>query len=353
MKTAGLALLAVVFGATLAIGVENRGANPTGAAAGGTVLGVRDTRFTIDGKPTFLLGISYYGALGAPEEFARRDLDDMQQHGFNWLRVFATWGALGRDIAAVDSRGKPREPFMGKLKWLVAECDRRGLVVDVTLSRDKGARGGGLPDFEAHKQAVESVVGALKEHRNWYIDLANERDVRDARYVPADELKVLRELVRRLDPGRLVTASFGGHDLSEEDVRESMLAVGLDFLSVHRPRGADSPGQTEAKTRELLATVKALGRSAPVNHQEPFRRGYTDWEPSTTDFLSDLRGALAGGAAAWCFHNGTQRDAPDERPRRSFDLHDRRLFDQLDEVEREVAAQAAAQVRRHAEADGR
>lgn len=33
---------------------------------------------------------------------------------------------------------------------------------------------------------------------NWYLDLANERDVRDERYVSAEELKQLRNCVRRL-----------------------------------------------------------------------------------------------------------------------------------------------------------
>ncbi len=51
-----------------------------------TVLGIDRARFTINGKPTFLLGISYYGALGASEDFLRRDLDDLQRLGFNWLR---------------------------------------------------------------------------------------------------------------------------------------------------------------------------------------------------------------------------------------------------------------------------
>lgn len=80
---------------------------------------------------------------------------------------------------------QPRELFLGKLKWLVAECDRRGLVVDVTLTRGKGSpaavAGGRLPNFEAHQRAVESLVAALKSYRNWYLDLANERDVRDER----------------------------------------------------------------------------------------------------------------------------------------------------------------------------
>jgi CubicO group peptidase (beta-lactamase class C family) len=321
-----------------------------GRTAGGTVLGVQGTRFTLDGKPTFLLGMSYYGALGAPEEFVRRDLDDLERHGFNWLRVWATWAAFDRDVSAVDARGRPREPFLDRLRWLVAECDLRGAVVDVTLTRGDRTGGGALPDFESHRRAVETVVGALKEHRNWYLDLANERDVRDARFVPPAELRSLRELVRRLDPQRLVTASSGGHDLDEADLRGALLTVGLDLVAPHRPRDADSPRQTEARTRDCLATMRAIGRTAPVHYQEPFRRGYGRWEPSSADFLADLRGAVAGGAAGWCLHNGSSHGSTGERPRRSFDLHGRRLFDQLDAEERIVIERAASLVRRTARA---
>jgi len=308
----------------------------------GTTLACEGTRFTLNGKPAFLLGISYYAGLGASEDFIRRDLDDVRRHGFNWLRVWATWNAFDNDVSAVDAQGRPREPFLGKLKGLVAECDRRGLVVDVTLTRNKS---GILPDYKAHLRAVETLVEALKPHRNWYLDLANERDVRDDRYVSAGELKRLRDRVRQLDPQRLVTASFGGHDLTAEDVRESLLTIGVDFLCPHRPRDPESPAQTETKTRECLDLMKDAGRAAPLHHQEPFRRGYQGWEPTAADFLTDLRGAVAGGAAGWCFHNGTQRNAPDQQPRRSFDLRGRRLFDQLDAEERKVVAEAATVTR--------
>ncbi len=336
---------------------DEGGAEPCASApsdeesAEGTVLGVQDTRFTLNGEPTFLLGMSDYGALGAPKDFIRHDLDDLQHHGFNWLRVWATWSAFDRDVSAVDARGQAREPYLDRLRWLVAECDRRGMVVDVTLTRGKGDDGGAIPDYQAHQRAVETLIDALKEHRNWYLDLANERDVRDARFVSNEELKALRDQVKRLDPQRLVTASFGGHDLSEDDVREALLTVGLDILCPHRPRHPESPGQTEARARACLAMMKRIGRQVPVHYQEPFRRGYSDWQPSADDFLDDLRGAIAGGAAGWCLHNGSQRDAPEERPRRSFDLHDQRLFDQLDEVEREVVARAAPLVRRTNGAD--
>ena len=305
--------------------------NPT------TVLGSRDVQFIINDEPAFLLGVSYYAGLGASEDFIQQDLDDLQRHGFNWLRVWATWAAFENDVSAVDANGAPREPFLAKLKWLVAECDRRGMIVDVTLTRgkrsDASLGAGNVPDFESHQRAVETIIGALREHRNWYLDLANERDVGDARYVSTGELKTLREIARRLDPQLLVTASFGGHDLSMDDVRDALLESECDFLSVHRPRNPDSPSQTEARTRELLAFTDELQHPAPVHHQEPFRRGYETWSPTADDFLTDLRGAVTGGAAGWCLHNGSQRNAPDGQPRRSFDLRERRLFDHLDTEE--------------------
>jgi hypothetical protein len=306
-----------------------------------TVLEIEGTDFKLNGQPAFLLGISYYAALGAPKDSVRRDLDDMQRYGFNWLRVWATWDMFDHDVSAVGFDGGPRGPYLEKLKWLVAECDRRGLVVDVTLARSAKR----IATIEAHQRAVEVIVSALKPHRNWYLDLANERDVRDARYVPPAELKKLRELVRRLDPSRLVTASFGGHDLSEQDVREALQTIGLDFLSPHRPRTPGSPAQTEARTRECLEWTSQLGRPVPVHHQEPFRRGYGRWGPAAADFLTDLRGAVTGGAAGWCFHNGAQRTAPDSQPRRSFDMREQRLFEQLDAQERQAIKDIVAEIR--------
>jgi hypothetical protein len=66
----------------------------------------------------------------------------------------------------------------------------------------------------------------------------------------------------------------------------------------------------------------------------PFRRGYGTWAPSAADFHTDLKQAKAGGAAGWCFHNGDQRDTPDCQPRRSSDMGERPLFEQLDAEER-------------------
>ncbi len=318
-----------------------------GAAMASTTLGVRGSRFALSGEPVFLLGMSYYAALGAGDSFVRQDLDDMQRLGFNWIRVWATWAAFGRDVSAVDAEGRPREPFLTKLRGLVAECDRRGMVVDVTLSRGDGINGAPrLQTLEAHLRAVRTLVNALRPFRNWYLDLANERNIKDKRYASLSDLKALRDEVKRLDPERLVTASHAG-DIDREALRRYLHLVRLDFIAPHRPRNPKSPRQTAHKTEEYLSWCKALEHPAPVHYQEPFRRGFRPqrWEPSSGAFLTDLREAVEAGAAGWCLHNGDQKDRAEGKPRRSFDMRERRLFDQLDEEERRVAEAAAAIVR--------
>jgi len=302
--------------------------------AAATELGIEGARFTIDGKPTFLLGISYYGALGASPETIQRDLDDAQKLGFNWIRVWATWSGFGNNVSAVDAEGNPREPYLTALKRLVAECDRRRMIVDVTLSRGNGAAGSPrLQGLASHRRAVETLVTTMKAQRNWYLDLGNERNIRDKRYVSFDELKQLCSAAKQIDPKRLITASHAG-DLSKQDIKEYLDTVRVDFLSPHGDRGPTIPSRVEAEARQYVAWVKELGRLAPVHYQEPFRRGYTGgWEPSAEEFVTAAVGARSGGAAGWCFHNGSQRGTPDGKPRRSFDLSEKRLFEQLDEVE--------------------
>jgi hypothetical protein len=303
-----------------------------------TTLTAVGSRFAINGQSTFLLGLSYYGGLGASETFVRADLDDAQRHGFNWIRVWANWRAFGSDAAAVDGEGREIPGGLTKLKWLINDCDRRGMIVDVSLSRANGVSGPPrLQSLQAHQRAVETLVKALKPWRNWYLDLSNERNIRDKRYTSIGDLKALRQQVRALDPMLLVTASQGG-EINQSEAQNYLTDAGLDFLSPHRPRSRDTSKNTERMTRQLLEWAKAIRRQpVPVHYQEPFRRGYQgDWNPSARDFIADLDAAMAGAAAGWCFHNGDERTAEDGQPRRSFDLRAQRLFDQFDSEERTV-----------------
>jgi outer membrane protein assembly factor BamB len=323
-------LAALVLATAVCFGVPAARSLAGGGTEPGTRLGTDGTRFTVNKRPVFLFGVSYYGALGAPDETLRRDLADFKKYGFNWVRVWATWAAFGEDVSAVDGEGKPRKPYLKKLEQLVAACDEQGVVVDVTLSRGNGSTGPArLQTLEAHGRAVETLVTTLKAYRNWYLDLANERNIKDKRFTSFADLKELRELVRRLDPDRLVTASHAG-DIGRTDLNEYLQIVRVDFLSPHRPRTADSAGQTEARSKEYLAWMQELGREVPLHYQEPFRRDFGNWQPRAEDYVTDLKGALAGGAAGWCWHNGDNRAAKDGQPRRSFDLREQGLLAQLD-----------------------
>jgi hypothetical protein len=309
------------------------------AAVRGTELGVEGEKFTVNGKSTFLLGCSYYGGLGAKEEAIRKDLDELHRMGFNWIRVWADWTAFGEDLSAVvGGTGEGREPYLAKLVRLCAECDRRGMIVDVTLTRGKGAQGKPLlAEPGAHRRAVETIARALGGAKNWYLDLSNERNIRDARYTSVAELAELREAARKINPTLLVTASHGG-DASKEEVLAYLKVAHLDFVSIHRPRDAVSAGKAAEDTRRYRKWLAESGRVAPVMYDEPFRRGYGKWEPVAGDFLKDLKSSRESGAAGWCFHNGDTRGAKDREPRRGFDLREKGLLEQLDGEERKFLA---------------
>jgi len=314
----------------------------TGSPSRATVLGIEGTRFTLDGRPAFLLGISYYAALGAPPEYVAADLADLKQAGINWIRVWATWNAFG-DCSAVDPTGLPRQPYFTRLCDLVPAADEMGMIVDVTLTR-----GEMIPDQQAHLQAVRTLSEALKRWRNVYFDVANERNIKDARHVSLEDCGELCGAIKAIDPGRLVTASHAG-DIAREELAEYLQVARVDFITPHRPRNGSSAAQTEGKTREYLQWMAELGAVVPVHYQEPFRRDFGEWQPESDGFLTDLRGAVAGGAAGWCLHNGSPRNTGrgEEGPRRSFDLGEGRgrLMEQLDEVELAVLAAMAGALR--------
>ena len=199
--------------------------------ASATTLEIQGSRFLVNQEATFLLGTSYYGGIGASGDFVDSDLRELKAHGFNWIRVWATWSAFGNNVSAVDAEGKAREPHLSQLRRLCEKADQLGMIVDVTLSRGNGIVGSGLlPSQEAHLNAVTILTGELRQFRNIYFDLANERNIRDRRHVTFEELRVLRNRIRELDAKRLVTASHAG-DIPTEELRDYFIVVQVDFPS--------------------------------------------------------------------------------------------------------------------------
>jgi len=312
----------------------------------GPVLGLSEDRrhFTLDGEPTFLLGVSYYGALGlGSSELVARDLDDMVASGFNWIRVWVFWDAGEENVSALTAEGEPREPYLSRFLSLVRECSKRGVILDCTLRRD--SQSDRAPrNLAQHLVCVRRIARELLPFRNVYIDVANERDVGDSRHVPMEEVGKLIAAIKGIDPQRLATGSGVPHSAKE---LEAYAAVGrCDFIAPHLCRDEGCAAKTEGTVRRYGEWMREAGVRLPVHLQEPFRRGYGRYEPSAEDFIRDAVGARRGGAAGWCLHNGSSRSRPAEPPFRSFLMNEKvgRLYDQWDDVEREVLSRLAREV---------
>jgi len=287
--------------------------------------------FTVDGRPTYLNGISYYSALSlADPNQVRADLNDMAADGFNWIRVWAHWNSEGDDICALNADGKVREPYLSRLKSLVKMCNERKIIVDVTMARDRKQA------FAGYLEGARALARELKPCRNVYLDVGNERDVQDNRYVSFEEIGELTRAIKEIDPKRICTAS--GVPGSQANL-DQYLKAGCDFIAPHLDRGQGSSAKTVGAIKELIVWMNALNHRVPIHLQEPFRRGYTDYQPTVEDFFRDDSGGKIAGAAGWCLHNGSSRISKDHRPFRSFYMggNEGRLYKQLDAVELEAA----------------
>jgi len=308
-------------------------------------LGVsRDGRFfTLNGRPVFLQGLSYYGALTIEtQEELTDDLDDMVADGFNWIRVWVYWkhpNDGGKNVSALTRDGQSREPYMGRLKIVLTECNKRGIIVDATIPFDGKGDWVGPRTHAEHLAAVRTLALEFAPWRNVYFDIANERDVRDARFVSLEQVGRLIHAIKVIDSLRLCTAS--GVPASRDKLLDYLRIGKVDFVAPHLPRGEGSSAETYGKVRQFVGWMNRLKRRVPIHLQEPFRRGYAAYNPTIDDFLRDCSGAKVAEAAGWCLHNGAKRQSADGRPWCSFNMNDGegRLYAQLDEVERDVTAE--------------
>ena len=162
------------------------------------------------------------------------------------------------------------EPYMEKLEWLIAECDCRGMVVDVTLTKGEGRLGNAhLSALDKHARALETLTSQLKAWRNWYLDVANEHNIHSrslsTKFVSFGDARVLRDRVKKVDRKRLVTISYV-RDASKDEVRNYLFDVQV-------PLGPARPAPSFLRHAEA-PTLRAIGPGGIGGAEEAGRRGW-------------------------------------------------------------------------------
>ena len=309
--------------------------------------------FTVDGRPRFLLLVSYFDALRASDTALETDFAFFAAHGLDGVRVFPNWwrceamracgGHPGDDTLVAAPDGRLRPDRLARLRHVLARAAAHRLVVDLSFARETVAPG---PDRtplapEAHVAAIRATLDALGDAApHVLVDLQNEIDhnrlfARD----PAVDAQAVGRVRRQLAPYRPpIFASAGEGDVEAyaycgtpagcpSDARR------LDVVGIHDTRRDDWVARTASVTRALRAMTARRGE-LPIYFQEPYA-----WQDETARdrrerFLSAAAAAKASGAAAWTFHT-----------RSAFMLRDgRAMTARLDDDERGVLTTLRARV---------
>jgi hypothetical protein len=289
--------------------------------AAAVTIGVAGDKFTFDGKPRFLLGVSYFDA----RNWHASDLDEIHRLGYDSIRIWIDWADQGFFDSAGNWRAKQT------LLDFLAAANARELAVDVTvLNSDPHTRDSfGVPQ---RPKVVRSVFSALKGAPNAFYDMMNEHDHNGT---PAShaELKDLIAIAHLANPKALITVSsnedhlVGNDEKLRTDNIDGELDAGVAMLTPHLRRTPNWDEMTGIRVKLLKDYLQQVGRVMPVYLNEEARRGYRDFYPSAERLLHAAQAARDAGAAGYNFHTGA-----------CFNLRSGTLFDQLDPEEKKAIA---------------
>jgi hypothetical protein len=274
-------------------------ASPPAAAPESATVTVSGTSFHVDGRQTFLLGVSLFDALG-PTPPRDLDLDTLREWGVRIVRVWAHWNEpIYQADGTLTTQGRAR------LVQLTERLRARGLILELVLLRPGQLPGQRFVIFTAEAArvgAVQAITSAVRDYRNVVFDLYNEHDHSDGPISHAGA-RVLRDAVKAIDPARLVTISSAGDE--ERNLREEAGAgpgaVGVDIIAPHFQRSDDWAPATGKRIGALRTVLDRIGRRLPIYLNEERRT-----EPRVALDPAAYRGAFAeavqAGAAGWVFH---------------------------------------------------
>lgn len=304
-------------------------------AAGGTTVSVNKTQWQINGQVTYP-GTAAEGLLmnvrmvnSTFEDRKRKDFDPNENTGrfilkipeYNACGVRAFTlnlegghsGYEGPVNSAFTPDGTLRASYMSRIKRVIEECDKRGMIVILGLFYQRQDQI--LRDEQAVRRGVVNAVNWVKENgfANVVIEIANEYDHdgfdHDVIETAEGEVELIR-LVKKTGPDLLVSTSGLGHGRMND-----LVAKEADLILIHfnGTKVEDIPGRIKALkkynkpivcneddkiggdgARALQASVEngcSWGfMHSKLNQYEPFEfNGYED-DPKVYDKFKEMTG---------------------------------------------------------------
>lgn len=312
-RWASLAARAGATAAVLPCLLACAGDSRQNASDSAAAVSISGTHLVLDGTAQWLAGISLFDALG-PHPVRDEDLEALSAWGVSIVRVWAHW-----NTPIYDADGSLHAEGRARLHTLVERLRARGLVLELVLLRPgqlPGERFAVFASPDARIRAVREIAESLRPYRNVIFDLYNEHDHPHGPIGHRD-LRPLRDVVKQVDPDRLVTVSstayhfLGSESALDEhgraNVREEVGldagSVGVDLLAVHLP---DNPGWVEATETRVQTVRQALDemkRIIPIYLSEgPRARPAESIRIPAESYLAAADRGRRGGAAGWVFH---------------------------------------------------
>ena len=282
--------LIVAFACTCLFGQPRSSAAP--------ILAIDGDHFTVNGVAQFIVCVSYFHGLERPADTLSVDLSWLKSKGVTGVRVWpnATTPRLMRSNGQLDAIA------LQKLKSIVDEAALRGMIVDITFTRESVPL---LPHDTAftiaeYTRAITFTATALRDRRNILFDLQNEWNNQSITFA---DLADIASALKSQHPALLVTASTSGNSY------RAAAADAFDVLAYHGSR--DDAGRWADETDELVAGLRAqlavMPRKAPIYLQEPNRFSFpfdslNYYDNVQAHYWKSVQNAKLAGAAAWTFH---------------------------------------------------
>ena len=267
--------------------------------------------FVVRGHPSFLLGISYFDALSAPQEILEADLAFLRVRRFNTIRIWASWydDFQPRAISIIRRNGTLNPDGVERLVRVLNATKSKNFLVILVFSRDA------LPGitFNNYRLGIRRVASILKPYRFLLFDVQNETNhcgVTDAEctgHLTLTQVAAVRKAIKEVDPQRLVTASRNQDGVipGKDDYVSFRITGNVDFIATHRPsrtKDGNWANQTDDEARSIRSLV---GPKIPILFDEPNRCGNNMECVSSSEsnyFVTAAKNAKNSGAAGWIFH---------------------------------------------------